>query len=260
MNKFLKKEFLDNLYLKYESKYSSKDPVWILHEFQDEKDIEIAALITSSYAYGKVENINAFTKKLFKNIDFKVHEFTSNFSQQKDKKFLDGLYYRFNKEKDLVMLFGNIKNALMQSGSLQNLFLENYNQSDQNIIPALSYFSMKLNRRVIKSSSYNYLIPDPSKNSTCKRLNLFLRWLVRKDKIDLGIWTKIDKSKLLMPVDTHVYRIARKLKLTGRKSCDLKFAVELTNALKKFDEADPVKYDFALCHIGIDRLQIANFK
>lgn len=256
LNKFLKKEFLDKLYIKYESKYSSKDPVWILHEFQDEKDIEIAALITSSYAYGQIEKINSFVNKFFGNINFKVYEFTSNFSQQKDKKFLKGLYYRFNTENDLALLLNNIKDALLRSGTLQNMFLENYRKTDTNIIPALTHFSEKLNKRNNKNSFYNYLIPNPAGNSACKRLNLFLRWLVRKDKIDLGIWDMVDKSKLIMPVDTHVYKTASILKLARRKSCDLKFAVKLTDCLKKFDVSDPVKYDFALCHIGIDKLKI----
>lgn len=253
MNKILQKEILDELYEKYKHKYSSKDPVWILHEFHEAKDIEIVGLITSAYSYGQVEQINTFVKKFLKNINFKVHEFTSNFSQQKDKKFLKGLYYRFNSEDDLSLLISNIKNVLNQFGSLQNLFLQMYMRTDKNIIPALSYFTEKLNRTGNVKSYYNYLIPKPENNSACKRLNLFLRWVVRKDEIDPGIWSdKIDKSKLIMPVDTHVYRIARKLKFTKRKSCDMKFAIELTEALKKFDVTDPVKYDFALCHYGID--------
>lgn len=253
MNNKELKEFLDNLYDKYKSKYSSKDPVWILHGFQDEKDIEIAGLLTSCYAYGKVELINQFITKFLNNIDFKVHEFTSNFSQQKDKKFLNGLYYRFNTEDDLSLLIKNIKNVIVKYGSLKNYFLNNYNNTDNNILPALSAFTAELNIKFNPNSYYKYLIPLSDNNSTCKRLNLFLRWMVRKDEIDLGIWKEVDKSKLIMPVDTHIYRIARKLNLVKRKSYDMKFAIELTEKLKQFDKNDPVKYDFAMCHIGIDK-------
>lgn len=248
MNNRELKEYLDHLYYKYKSKYSSKDPVWNLHEFSEAKDIEIAGFITSCYAYGQVDQINIFISKFLNNIDHKVHEFTSNYSEQKDKKFLNGLYYRFNSEDDLSLLINNIGKAIRNYGSLQELFLTQYKETDKNIINALTFFSSKLNEQGNEKSNFRYLVPLVENKSACKRLNLFLRWMVRKDEIDTGIWEKIDKSKLLMPVDTHIYRISRKLKLVKRKSCDMKFALDLTCKLRKFDPEDPVKYDFALCH------------
>ena len=248
------KNYLDKIYLKYKSKYSSRDPVWVLHEFQDAKDIEIIGLITSCYAYGQIDQINLFVKKFLNRIDYKVHEFTSNYSEHKDKKFLEGMVYRFNKEDDISLLIHNIKNVVTEYGSLQNLFLEKYDPSDKNILNSLTYFTKILNNNNSANRGYKYLLPSPLNNSTCKRLNLYLRWMIRKDDIDVGIWSdKADKSKLIMPVDTHIYRISRRLKLVKRKSCDMKFAKELTGRLKKFDNEDPVKYDFALCHIGIDK-------
>lgn len=254
MNKKELKELLENLYLKYKKKFSSKDPVWNLHRFSDEKDIEIIGLITSCYSYGQVDQINLFISNFIKNTGSKVFEFTSNYSEHKDKKYLKGLYYRFNTDNDLSTLLLNIKRVLNAKGSLKNAFLNSYNEADENILPALINFTHILNEKVDQNSYYGYLIPSPLKNSTCKRLNLYLRWMVRKDDIDPGIWNnKINKSKLIIPVDTHIYRISQKLKLVKRKSCDMKFAIELTNELKKFDEKDPVKYDFALCHLGIDK-------
>ncbi len=253
MNKTELKEKLESLYFEYKKKHSSKDPVWILHEFQEAKDIEIIGLITSSYAYGQVELINKFIKKFLKIINFKVYEFTSNYSEHKDKKFLEGLQYRFNTEEDLSLFVLNIRNAINKFGSLQNLFLRNYRRHHKNILPALNCFAEELNTYTSTDSLYKYLIPLPENKSTCKRLNLYLRWMVRKDEIDVGIWSHIDKSKLIMPVDTHIYRVAGKLRLVKRKSCDMKFAIELTDILKQFDPSDPVKYDFALCHIGIDK-------
>ncbi len=244
---------LDNLYFKYKSKYSSKDPVWILHNFNEIKDIEIAGLITSCYAYGQVDQINFFINRFLKNIGFKVHEFTSNYSEHKDKKYLKDLYYRFNTSDDLSLLILNIKNVLKKYGSLQNLFLKKYDKSHSNVLDEMSYFSSKLNLLNNEKSFYSYLVPCVKNNSACKRLNLYLRWMIRKDEIDLGIWENADKAKLIMPVDTHIYRISRKLGLVKRKSHDMKFAIELTEELKKFDNTDPVKYDFALCHLGIDK-------
>ena len=252
MNKRELKVLLDNLYLKYRSKHSSKDPLWRLHDFSEAKDIEIIGLITSCYSYGQVDQINLFVNKFLKNIDSGVHEFTSNYSEQKDKKYLKGLYYRFNTEEDLSLLLINIRNAVKEFGSLLELFFHKYNESDDNILKGLTFFSAKLNETTANNSNYKYLIPLAENGSTCKRLNLYLRWMVRKDEIDLGIWSKVNSAKLIMPVDTHIYRISRKLKLVKRRSCDMKYALELTEKLKQFDPSDPVKYDFALCHFGID--------
>ncbi len=252
MNKKELKDLLNNLYVKYRNKHSSKDPVWKLHDFSDERDIEIIGLITSCYSYGQVDQINLFVNKFLKNINSGVHEFTSNYSEHKDKKYLKDLYYRFNTEEDLSLLLINISNAVKEFGSLQNLFLRKYDDTDENILRGLNSFSTKLNETPANNSNYKYLIPLVENGSTCKRLNLYLRWMVRKDEIDLGIWNKVNASKLIMPVDTHIYRISRKLKLVKRRSCDMKYALELTKKLKQFDPSDPIKYDFALCHFGID--------
>jgi uncharacterized protein (TIGR02757 family) len=248
------KLFLDKLYLKYQKKYSSKDPLWILHEFQDEHDIEITGLIISCYSYGQVDLINNFINKFLGRINYKAYEFTSNFSEQKDKKYLKDLSYRFNTANDLTALIKNIRKVLLKYSSLKELFKSGYTENDENILPALINFSKALNKNYKGDRYYNYLIPDPSTGSTCKRLNLFLRWMIRKDEIDIGTWSEeFPASKLIMPIDIHVYRNARKLKLVMRKTYDMKFAIELTEKLKIFDPDDPVKYDFALCHAGMER-------
>lgn len=248
MKKAELKDFLDKLYHKYHKRHSSKDPIWTLHKFSDERDIEIAGLIISSYSYGRVDQINKFINTFFERINWKPYEFTINYSHIKDKKQLNNLYYRFNDEKDLANLIKGMQKSLRNYGSLKLLFLEKYNENDKNITAPLNFFVNS-----ITNNKLYYLLPDISKNSTAKRLNMYLRWMVRKDDIDLGIWSdKVSSSKLIMPVDTHIYKIAQKLKLVKRKSCDIKFALELTEKLKEFDPVDPVKYDFALCHLGID--------
>ena len=249
MKKAELKEYLDKLYHKYHKKQSSKDPIWTLHKFSAERDIEIAGLIISSYSYGRVDQINKFITTFFERINWKPYEFTINYSQIKDKKHLDNLYYRFNDENDLANLIKGMQKSLIKYGSLKSLFIDKYDETDTNIIAPLRFFANN-----ISSNNIYYLLPDVSKNSTAKRLNMYLRWMVRKDDIDLGIWSdKVSASKLIMPVDTHIYKIAQKLKLVKRKSCDIKFAIELTEKLKQFDAHDPVKYDFALCHLGIDK-------
>lgn len=253
MNKEKLGKYLDEIYVKYKHKHSSKDPIWILHKLKNSHDIEIAGLLVSCYSYGRVDQINELMNKLFKRIGYDVHEFTLNFSEQKDKKFFEDLYYRFNSPDDMMNLFRNINLVLRKFGSLKELFLGSLTKDELNIINALIKFGKELNNFPGSTKSYNYLIPNVEKNSACKRLNLYLRWMVRDDEIDLGCWKEIGRNKIIMPVDTHVYKISRQLGLIERKSCDLKFAVELTERLKEFDPEDPVKYDFALCHIGIDK-------
>ena len=255
MNNSELKEKLETHYFNYRQKFSSKDPVWILHRFSDERDIELIGLITAAYAYGSVDQINRFINELLQKTGNNPYEFTINFSKRKDKKHLEGMYYRFNSGFDIINMFISLNKALIRFGSLRNLFLSHIEASHNNIIPALGGFTNELNKNIIKTDNryYHYLFSNPVNKSTCKRMNLFLRWMVRKDDIDTGLWKEIETSKLIMPVDTHIARISKKLKLVNRKSIDLKFALELTENLKKFDPVDPVKYDFALCHLGIDK-------
>jgi uncharacterized protein (TIGR02757 family) len=244
---------LDKLYKKYKYRYSTDDPVWNLFRFKNEKDIESFGLIAACYSYGLIDVINKFLCRFLEITENRPSEFITNFNVKKGGILLKGMNYRFNNEFDLINLIENIRFNLLEYGSLKNLFLQKYSNIDKNILNALTFFSDSLRKKYVKNlKGYDYLMPDVSKGSTCKRLNLFLRWMVRKDEIDPGIWSgEVDKSKLLMPVDIHVYRQSRKLKLVKRNTCDMKFAIELTEKLKKYDQIDPVKYDFALCHDDI---------
>lgn len=250
------KKYLDGIYKKYKKKHSSKDPVWILHRFTDPRDIELIGFIVSCYTYGQVDLINAFIERLLKVTGNNIYEFTVNFSKSKDKKRLQDHYYRFNTGDHLIALFGILKKAVAKHGSLNELFLKGFNKEDENILPGLVHFTGELKSPLKDRSQFKHFIPDPGANSASKRLNLYLRWMVRSDEIDLGAWKGIDKSKLIIPLDVHVHRIAHALNLVQRRSPDIKFAIELTNKLKQFDTRDPVKYDFALCHIGVDKIPL----
>jgi uncharacterized protein (TIGR02757 family) len=250
------KKYLDGIYKKYKKKHSSKDPVWILHRFGEPRDVELIGFIVSCYTYGQVDVINAFIERLLKITGSNIYEFTLNFSKSKDKKLLRGMYYRFNTGEHLISLFDILKKAVTKYGSLNELFLNGYKKDDENIISALSHFTRELKsplKELKDRPQFKHFIPDPDANSASKRLNLYLRWMVRSDEIDTGAWKGINKSKLIIPLDVHVHRIARALGLVQRRSPDLKFAIELTNKLKQFDPLDPVKYDFALCHVGVDK-------
>jgi uncharacterized protein (TIGR02757 family) len=252
------KKLLDSYYLKYNNHLSSKDPVWNLRLADSELDKEFLAFFVSCYAYGSIEQINRHVGKFMKLSECRVYDYIKNFNH-KTLNRKDDYYYRFNTEQDFIDLLYSLKYVINNYGSLKSLFLKHYSPDDENILPALNKFTSEIRNAVKHSSTFGYLIPDVARNSACKRLNLFMRWMVRKDSIDTGLWSReVDKSKLIIPVDTHVFKVSQKLGLLKRKTCDMKYAVELTEKLKAYDSLDPVKYDFALCHIGVDKIKVAN--
>ena len=189
------------------------------------------------------------------------YHFVLNFSPKDHKRFV-GLKHRFYSENDILKLFVVLNQVYQQFGSLKYLFLSSYNSEDINLKNAISKFSHHLihifqvtSETQKVSQGIKFMFPLPEKGSACKRMNLFLRWMVRKDELDFGLWKEIPTSKLIIPVDTHIARISRSLKLTNRKNVSWQMAEEITENLKKFDPVDPVKYDFALCHIGMRKMK-----
>lgn len=255
MNNKQLKGLLDRLYIKYNKIDSDRDPVWLLHKQKSDKDVEALGFIVSCYCYGRVEQIITYIDKFLKIIGNNIYDFIINFNKSKDSKYCKGFYYRFNTEDDFIELISVMNRVVKKFGSLKNLLKGFYDTNAETVFNALNNFSKTINSFSNINGSFRYLIPIPENNSTCKRLNLFLRWMVRKDNVDLGIWrNEISKAKLIIPVDTHIYRQALKLKLINRKSYDMKFALHLTEKLKSFDPDDPVKYDFSLCHIGMNKI------
>ena len=230
------------------------DPLQFPHLFKDEKDIEVMAFIASVFAYGNVKQIiNSLNTFLLiaKNQPF---EFISNISANKN--LPTNFVHRFYSTKDIFQLFLLLNSAYDEFGSLKKIFLTGYNSEDENLKNAITnfnkYFLSKAQKEFKKlSRGILFMFPLPEKGSACKRMNLFLRWMVRKDDLDFGLWSEIPTSKLIIPVDTHIARICKQLKLTKRKNVSWKMAEEITDNLKKFDPQDPVKYDFAICHIGM---------
>ena len=165
-----------------------------------------------------------------------------------------------NKNEDILCLIYLVSAVLKEHGSLQRLFMSFYNPMDDDIGPALSGFVdyiLKIDTSAVYGKDIRpfgllQFLPSPVKGSTCKRFNMFLRWMVRSgDGVDFGIWNHVPPSQLIIPIDTHIARISRNISLTNRKSADWKMAKEITENLKIFAPDDPVKYDFALCHMGI---------
>ncbi len=249
------KQLLESYYVKYNICNSSKDPIWNLKKVHTKQDKEILAFIISCYTYGNIVQINKFVEKVLSFTTEDIYKFIISFKLSPKHSDYD-FKYRFNTTADFMDLLNSLSKILKKYGSLKKLFLKYYEQDKGNILAALDGFTAEIRSLANGGKTFEYLVPVVSRKSTCKRLLLFLRWMVRRDNIDTGLWNaEVSTSDLLIPVDTHVFRIARKYKLVDRKTLDIKFSELLTEKLKQFDPIDPVKYDFALCHLGVDRAE-----
>ena len=228
-----------------ELSYSKPDPLLIASKYND----ETIALICALFAYGNAKLIVKFLDSL----DFSLLEQSDELIRQELSKH----YYRFQKAEDVAVLFIALK-RLKKIDSIENIFYEGY-KKEQNILDGLWNFIEKLKRVYpYESRGYSFLIGSVPKKinaaGTYKRYLMYLRWMVRKDELDLGLWSKIDKKDLLMPLDTHTFKVSQKLGLLTRKTYDMRATLELTETLKGFDVTDPIKYDFALYRLGQEKI------
>ena len=225
--------------------YDKPDPLFIAKRYQDES----IALICALFAYGNAHQIIKFLDGL----DFSLLEA----SEEMIITSLDSYYYRFQKGRDIAALFIALK-RLQGMDSLENIFYEGY-KKEESLLDGL-WSLIRLIREVYPFESYGYdflagnLPRTFSTAGTYKRYLMYLRWMVREDALDMGLWTKVDKKDLLMPLDTHSFNVSRNIGLLKRKQCDMKASIELTEILKKFDKKDPIKYDFALYRLGQEKL------
>lgn len=255
--------YLDVLVEKYKNPdFIKNDPIRFPHRYKDFKDIEIMAFIAAMMAQGKRTKIVENLEKIEKLMNNDPYNFVYNFDYETDSPSFDNFShfaYRNILGKEIVCILYLLKQVLHKYGSLKNLFLEGLDTKQKNVKQALVYFTNTIfsmepppnpDMNPIPNT-VKALLPNPEKGSACKRLNMFLRWVVRKDDVDLGIWTEVPTSMLLIPLDFHVSKISRDLGLTSRKQDDWKTAEEITERLKEFDPNDPSKYDFAIFGTGI---------
>lgn len=258
MNPLKKK--LDYHYRFFDKRQISPDPLEFLHLYSDPRDIEAIGIISSVFAYGRVEQIISTLNRLSEVMKKSPYDFIVNYNYDEDASLFSGIKHRFYTSEDIALLFFILHRVYTGYASLKELFLLYYFEMDKNIKESLSFFSRNLlslsglKEKEI-SPGLSFMFPDPMTGSACKRMNLFLRWMVRHDELDFGLWPEVPKSRLVVPVDTHVARICRDLGLTKRKNVSWLMAEEITENLKKFDTVDPVKYDFAICHIGMRKME-----
>ncbi|MBU1095411.1 MAG: TIGR02757 family protein [Bacteroidetes bacterium] len=252
------KRKLDYHYRAFDRTTISPDPLQFLHNYNDFYNIELAGIIASTFAYGNVTQIINSLQKVFGILGNNPLEFVLNYKYESDRKYFTGIKHRFYTEDDISKLFYGLNKVYTVYGSLNYLFVLYYFDNEENIKDSVSRFCNNLTDlcsiEKIVSPGLKFMFPDPYKGSACKRMNLFLRWMVRRDELDFGLWKEIPKNRLLIPVDTHIARICKELKLTKQKNVSWKMAEEITGNLKKIEPVDPVKYDFAICHLGIRKM------
>lgn len=239
---------LEAVYARYARReFVHPDPLELLYRFEAPCDCEIVGLIASSLAYGRVSQILNSASGVLERMGSSPARFLRDASHGDLEKIFSGFKHRFQTARELVALLLGIKNAIGKHGSLQACFRSHLDGADELVLPALCGFVRALDA----GGRCGHLLPDPSKGSACKRLNLYLRWMVRRDDVDPGCWDGIAPAMLIVPLDTHMHRIALGLGATRRKSADLRAAIETTEAFRKICPSDPVRYDFALTRLGI---------
>lgn len=247
------KNKLDELVKKYETKsFIESDPIKFVHRFKSKEDIEIAGFLASLFAYGSRKAFIEKLEELFNIMNQKPLEYISKFSYECTD--LDNFNYRFSKGcdiKEIILILHKLYK--IDNSSLEELFAygwETHKNIKGMLITVCDYFYANVKNEVTKG--FYHLIPNAHKSSALKRMNMFLRWLVRDGIVDVGIWKFMPKSELIIPLDVHVGRLSVKTGLIKTSKGDFSTATEITNILKEFDPKDPIKYDFALFGYGVN--------
>ncbi|MGE0638319.1 MAG: TIGR02757 family protein [Bacteroidia bacterium] len=247
LNKEQLHDFLETAYDKYNRpEFITSDPISIPHLFTKKEDIEISAFLAATIAWGQRTTIINNAKKLVEAMDLSPYDFVME-ANNKELQRLEHFKHRTFNAEDLAFFILSLRNIYTQHGGMEKVFSKEDHIKDALVHFNNVFFSILHPKRTEKHVS------NPAAGSASKRLNMFLRWMVRNDKrgVDFGIWKSISPDLLYCPLDVHSGNVARKLKLLKRKQNDWQTTEELTKALRKFDAKDPVKYDFALFGLGV---------
>jgi uncharacterized protein (TIGR02757 family) len=255
------KSRLDGLYASFNCVDSATDPIQIVRRFENPADREVVGFCAAALAFGRVASVLQSIERLLVVMGPAPAAFVRGFNARRDGGELKPLGHRWTTGEDLIALI-LILQRMLERGSIEAFFVDGYESAALDISGALEAFSVRALQIDVRAAYGNrqcrpslpgvaYFFSRPSSGGACKRLNLFLRWMVRKDAVDFGLWSRVAAGKLIVPLDTHVIRVARCLQLTRYTSPGWKMASDITASLRRLDPADPVKYDFSLCHIGM---------
>jgi uncharacterized protein (TIGR02757 family) len=254
------KTSLDRLYASFDHPESAIDPIRIVRRYRQVADREVAAFVAAGLAFGRVASVMASVVAVCRVLGPEPAAFVRGIEPVRDGASLLPLVHRWIRGRDLVALLWVLRQLITRHGSLENAVAAGLAGSDADVGPALERLAAEV-RTMDLSSVYGTPVPPapgvyyffsrPSTGGACKRLNLFLRWMVRNDGIDPGGWTRIRPAQLVVPLDTHTIRVGKCLRFTRRASPGWKMATDITAALRRVDGDDPVRYDFALCHLSM---------
>jgi len=234
------RRYLDDLYDKYNRRdLIHPDPLEFLYDYEDSHDREIVGLIASSLAYGRVRQILKSVHSILGAMKPSPSTFLDRASRPLLQSTFSGFKHRFTTGEEIACLLLGIKGVIERYGTLYACFTAGMNDDDT-VLPAISRFVKELS--VERNDRPKSLIPSPIKGSACKRLNLFLRWMVREDGVDPGGWDGVQVSRLIVPLDTHMHRISLSLNLTRRKQADMRTALEITDSFRMISPDDPVSH------------------
>lgn len=251
--------FLDNF---PKERHLANDPVQFVHRYPNPRDREIVGLIASVFAYGNVKSVLRTVEAALGHLGPSPSSAVLSFDPSRDLRRLRGFYHRFNTSRDLAVLFWIIRRTIEDYGSLESAFAAGLSSGDPDISGALESFCRRLlafgheqfypRGELKRRIGVRFLFPRPSEGSACKRMNLYLRWMVRpEDGIDCGVWSGVAPRQLVIPLDTHIARISTYIGLTAMRSPGWAMAQDITHSLRRLHANDPLRYDFALCHLGI---------
>ncbi len=225
------------------------DPLSFVYLYENRLDREVVGFIASALAYGRVQQIQSSVSRVLDQMGHSPSAFLTGTEPAEIRNIFQSFKHRFTTGAILSGLLEALGKIILEYGSLESCFLSHLDPGDENILPALCSFVSNVD--IAAGARMPMFIPSPEDGSACKRLNLFLRWMVRRDNVDPGVWRNVSPSLLVIPLDTHMHRIALALGLTERKQADMRCAVEVTERFAAICPEDPVRYDFALTRLGI---------
>jgi uncharacterized protein (TIGR02757 family) len=250
---------LERLYDDYNREDAAADPVQVVRRYRAPADQEVVGFVAAALAFGRVASVLQTVGTLARIMGPAPAAYVREFDPRAAHPELRAMVHRWTRGTDLVALLWLLRQMLDRSGTLERFFAEGDDPSAPDLSTAIEAFSSRALAldlrqaygRVPKRPGVAYFFPRPSAGSGCKRLNLFLRWMVRRDAVDVGAWTSVSPSRLVVPLDTHVIRLGRCLRLTSYSSPGWKMAAQITASLRAIDPRDPVRFDFSLCHVGM---------
>jgi uncharacterized protein (TIGR02757 family) len=250
---------LEALYEQFDDAQSVTDPIQIVRRFTRPEDVEVVGFCAAALAFGRVQSVLNSIDGLLRVMGPTPADFVRAFQPARDRQSLDHLVHRWTRGVDLAALVWILRQMIDAHGSIEGFFAAGSDPAAETVEAALDAFSRRacaldqkaVYGRTVRKPGVSYFFARPSSGGACKRLNLFLRWMVRRDRVDLGVWSHIRPSQLIVPLDTHVIRLGRCLQLTRYASPGWKMAADITASLRRLDPVDPVRYDFSLCHLGM---------